>query len=144
MSNDSPIPRGAGRAESENIFGRTLSASLTVRDLRSSMTWYCDVMGFAIDRKYEREGRVIAVALKAGDERILIGRDDGARGERVKGEGMSLMITTAQDIDALAARVKERGGVLEAEPITTPWGVRMFRVRDPDGFKITISSVQPG
>jgi uncharacterized glyoxalase superfamily protein PhnB len=27
-----------------------------------------------------------------------------------------------------------------SEPVDTPWGVRMFRVRDPDGFRLTISS----
>lgn len=50
------------------------------------------------------------------------------------------MITTTQDIDALAAAIRASGGVLEGDPVTTPWGQRMFRLRDPDGFRFTIAS----
>ena len=45
-----------------------------------------------------------------------------------------------QNIDELATRIKASGGVLEAEPVDTPWGARVFRLRDPDGFKFVISS----
>jgi uncharacterized glyoxalase superfamily protein PhnB len=143
MSNDSPETGAADkRAQPESFRGRALSASLTVNDLQKSLAWYRDVAGFTVDQQYEREGKVMAVALKAGDVRILIGQDNGAKGwERVKGEGFSLMITTVQDVDELAARVKERGGTLESEPADMPWGARVFRVSDPDGFKIAISSL---
>jgi uncharacterized glyoxalase superfamily protein PhnB len=50
------------------------------------------------------------------------------------------MITTNQDVDQLAAGIKERGGTLEVEPATMPWGARTFRLRDPDGFRFAISS----
>ena len=125
----------------ELLNGRALAASLTVNDLSKSLAWYSDVVGFAVDQKHEREGKLRAVSLKAGDVRILINQDDGAKGwERVKGEGFSLQITTDQSIDDVANRIKERGGTLESEPVDTPWGKRIFRLRDPDGFRITISS----
>ena len=129
------------RAQPESFQARTLSASLTVKDLQKSLAWYRDVVGFTVDREYERGGKVRAVALKAGDVRILIGQDDGAKGlDRVKGEGFSLQITTAQNVDDIAKRIKEFGGTLESEPTDMPWGPRVFRLRDPDGFKLTISS----
>jgi lactoylglutathione lyase len=142
MSNDSPETGAAERrAQPESFRGRALAASLTVNDLQKSLAWYRDVIGFTVDQQYEREGKLMGVALKAGDVRILIGQDDGAKGwDRVKGEGFSLMITTVQDVDELAARIKERGGTLELEPADMPWGARVFRVQDPDGFKIAISS----
>lgn len=121
--------------------GRTLSASLTVKDLPKSLAWYHEVVGFAIDRKHEREGKLRAVSLSAGDVRIVIGQDDGAKGwDRVKGEGFSLQITTDQNVDEMAKRIKELGGTLDLEPRDMPWGARVFRLRDPDGFKLTISS----
>lgn len=121
--------------------GRTLSASLTVKDLPKSVAWYHEVVGFAIDRKHEREGKLRAVSLSAGDVRIVIGQDDGAKGwDRVKGEGFSLQITTDQNVDEMAKRIKELGGTLDLEPRDMPWGARVFRLRDPDGFKLTISS----
>jgi uncharacterized glyoxalase superfamily protein PhnB len=127
--------------EAGRFYGRSLEAALTVSDLEASVAWYRDVVGFTVARQYERERRLIAIALKAGEVRILLTQDDGARGSgRMKGEGLSLQITTSQSIDELARRIKERGGTLALEPTTVPWGPRMFRLRDPDGFKLTISS----
>jgi lactoylglutathione lyase len=144
MSTNSPVSDGATqRAEPESFHARPLSASLTVKDLQKSLAWYHDVVGFSVDQKYEREGKLRAVALKAGDVRIVIGQDDGAKGwDRVKGQGFSLQITTDQDVDEIAKRIKELGGTLESEPADMPWGARIFRLQDPDGFKLTISSAQ--
>jgi uncharacterized glyoxalase superfamily protein PhnB len=141
MSTDSPIPAGGTeRAQPESFRARALSASLTVKDLQTSLAWYRDVVGFTVDREHQRDGKLMAVSLKAGSVQILLGQDNGAKGtDRIKGEGFSLQLTTTQDIDELAKRIKELGGTLETEPTDTPWGVRMFRVRDPDGFKLTIS-----
>ena len=141
MSNDPLDQFNANRAQPESFRGRSLQASLTVRDLQQSLTWYRDVFGFTEDRKHEREGRLFAVSLKAGDVRILLTQDNGAKGlDRVKGEGFSLQITTVQNVDEFANRIKERGGALESDPFDTPWGARVFRLHDPDGFKLVISS----
>lgn len=126
---------------STDFHARALGAALTVKDLEKSLAWYRDVMGFTVDQQHEREGKLLAVSLKAGDVRILINQDDGAKGwERVKGEGMSLQFTTDQDIDDIAKRVKDAGVTLDTEPVDTPWGARVFRLHDPDGFKLVISS----
>jgi uncharacterized glyoxalase superfamily protein PhnB len=123
------------------LTGRDLAASLTVKDLAASLAWYRDVFGFAVDRQHERGGKLVAVSLRAGDVRLLIGQDDGAKGaDRVKGEGFSLQITTTQSIDDIAEGIKTRGGTLDSEPADMPWGVRVFRLKDPDGFKFVISS----
>jgi uncharacterized glyoxalase superfamily protein PhnB len=146
MSTNSPVSDSATqRVELESFRAQTLSASLTVKDLQKSLAWYHDVMGFSVDQRYERDGKLIAVALKAGDARIVIGQDDGAKGwDRVKGEGFSLQITTDQNVDEIANRIKKLGGTLESEPADMPWGARIFRLRDPDGFKLTISSANAG
>jgi uncharacterized glyoxalase superfamily protein PhnB len=131
----------AVRAQPETFRARSLSASLTVKDLRRSLAWYRDVVGFIVDQEHERGGTLQAVSLRAGDVRILITQDDGAKGaDRVKGEGFSLMLTTAQNVDDVAKRITERGGTLDSAPTDMPWGARVFRVRDPDGFKLVISS----
>ena len=124
----------------EALDAQSLDVSLTVRDLSASLAWYRDAVGFAVDREHRRDGRLIAVSLRAGAVRLLLTQDDGAKGsDRAKGEGFSLQLTTAQSIDALAARIKARGGVLDLEP-TDMWGTRAFRLRDPDGFRFTISA----
>jgi len=121
--------------------GIAISPSLTVRDLEKSLVWYRDVMGFTVDQRHERKGKLRAVSLRAGAVRVLIGQDDGAKGwDRVKGEGFSLMITTGQNIDELAGQIEERGGILASKPADMPWGARIFRVQDPDGFKLVVAS----
>jgi uncharacterized glyoxalase superfamily protein PhnB len=128
-------------AMSEALVGRSLQASLTVKGLQTSVTWYVDVLGFTLDRRIERDGALRAVAVSAGDVRIVLNQDDGAKGwDRVKGEGFSLQISTTQNVDEIARQIKERGGSLEMEPKDMPWGARIFRVRDPDGFRWTISA----
>ena len=118
-----------------------LSASLAANDLEASLAWYVDVVGFEVDQKHEREGKLVAASLKAGNARIVIGRDDGGKGwDRVKGAGCSLQFMTNSDVDAIAKRIKEHGGTLDAEQADMPWGVRAFRLVDPDGYKLLISS----
>jgi uncharacterized glyoxalase superfamily protein PhnB len=121
-----------------------LSVSLTVKDLDKSLAWYTDVLGFTIDRRIERDGKLRGVALKAGDVRLSINQDDGAKGwDRIKGEGFSLRISTNQNVDEYANQIKAHGGILDSEPTDMPWGVRLFRLKDLDGFKFSISSDLP-
>jgi uncharacterized glyoxalase superfamily protein PhnB len=120
--------------------GTSLQASITVNDLQASLHWYVDVVGFTAERRIERDGRLRGVALSAGDARIIINQDDGAKGtNRAKGVGYSLQMNTMQDVDALATAIKARGGTLAAEPADMPWGARVFRLRDPDGVVWVIS-----
>lgn len=117
----------------------SLEVSLTVANLPASLAWYRDVVGFGVDKEYERGGVLQAVSLRAGNVRVLLGQDDGARGaDRTKGEGFSMQFSTALSIDAVAARIRSHGGTLAAEPMDTPWGVRILRLVDPDGFRFVV------
>ena len=123
---------------------KSLEASLTVADVARSVAWYRDVLGFTVDREHVREGRLIAVSLSAGSVRILVTQDNGAQGtEREKGAGFSLRFTTTQDIDMLAAAAKQAGAEFDTEPMDA-MGFRLFRLRDPDGFRLVISSEHRG
>jgi catechol 2,3-dioxygenase-like lactoylglutathione lyase family enzyme len=125
----------------EPLTGESLEASLTVKNLDESTAWYTNALGFVVDKHHERGGKRIAVSLHAGAVRILLTQDDGSKGvDRVKGEGLSFQITTRQSVDAIAAGLMQHGVVLDTEPTTYPWGVRVIRFRDPDGFRFTISS----
>ena len=140
MTPDSPRAE-TPRAQPESFRARALMAAFTVNDLAKSLAFYRDVIGFTEDRRHERDGKLVAISLKAGDVELLLGQDDGKKGvDRVKGVGCSLQFTTTQDIDALAALVTSRGATLETEPRSMPWGQRVFRVKDPDGFLLAISS----
>ena len=143
MSSIPPIPGNGpagAEAESTSFIATTLSASLTATSLQTSLAWYRDVLGFTVARTFERDGIMFAASLRAGTVAILLTQDNGARGsDRLKGEGMSLRLTTAQNVDDLARRILERGGTLESGPADMMGG-RAFRLRDPDGFKFVISA----
>ena len=119
----------------------SLDVSLTVADLALSVAWYRDGLGFSVAEEHAREGKLIAVSMRAGSARILLARDDGAHGtDRVKGAGFSMQFTTTQSIDGVAERMRASGNQIAAEPADTPWGVRMMRLVDPDGFRMVVSS----
>lgn len=131
------------RGQVPALEANALAASLTVNDLARSVAWYRDVLGFAVRRQYAPRGSLIAVALGAGAVELLLTQDNGAQGtDRGKGLGLSLQFTVGagpEDIDGLAAGIKARGGVLDDDPFDA-FGMRAFRLRDPDGFKLVFSS----
>jgi lactoylglutathione lyase len=122
--------------------GLTLSSaapSLTVNDLEKSIAWYRDVLGLVVKDRWEHEGKLMGVEMRAGGVTFMLGQDDWKKGrDRVKGGGFRLYCQTAQDADRLAEQIKARGGTLAQEPKDESWGARVFSVEDPDGFKITI------
>jgi uncharacterized glyoxalase superfamily protein PhnB len=129
------------RPRSETLKISSASPSFTVNDLEKSLAWYRDILGLVIEERWEREGRLTGVALRAGGVTFMIGQDDWKKGrDRRKGEGFRLYCTTTQDVDALAERIEARGGKLDQGPRDQPWGTRDFALTDPDGFKITIGA----
>lgn len=127
---------------SEQLHAIGLSVSLTVKDLQESLRWYHEIVGFHYERPLEYNGVVRGALVTAGNVRILLNQDDGAKGwERTKGEGFSMSIVTEQDVDAIAAGILARGGSLESPPSDMPWGARAMRLRDPDGYRIAIQKM---
>lgn len=117
----------------------SLAPSLTVNDIQQSLHWYTTVLGFSMGQKWERDNRLVGAELKAGDVVVYLSQEDGAKGERVKGEGFRLYWYTKQNIDKIAGGIKARGGTLASEP-KDEWGQRSFNLLDPTGYKITVSS----
>jgi uncharacterized glyoxalase superfamily protein PhnB len=110
------------------------------------MRWYSDVLGFAVEQTFEYEGKVVGAIITAGHCRMVLNQDDGKLGwDRIKGQGFFLQINVAgaADVDAAAARIKAAGGTLLDEPEDRPWGARMFQFKDPDGFKLGVSTPLP-
>ena len=102
-----------------------------------------EILGCLVVDRWERDGKLMGATLRAGTVDFYLGQDDWRKGRgRKKGEGFRLYCVTAQDVEALAATIKARGGTLLHEPQTEPWGERDFAVADPDGFKITISQAR--
>jgi uncharacterized glyoxalase superfamily protein PhnB len=114
--------------------------TLTVDDLQKSITFY-EALGFAIDDRWEENGTLLGVMLRAGKTQIGLNQDDWKKGrDRTKGIGVRLSISTPGSVDEIAKRMKHAGITLKSEPHDTEWESRAFEVIDPSGFLLTIFS----
>ena len=119
---------------------KTVSPTLTVDNLQQSVTFF-ERLGFGIEERWEENGVLLGVMLRAGEAMINLSQDDWKKGrDRQKGVGMRLFIGTTQNIDQLAAEAEKAGIALDGEPHDTPWGSRVFDVTEPSGFRLTIAS----
>jgi lactoylglutathione lyase len=131
--------RNRRRLDPESLRLRALEPSLTVDDIQKSLRFYTDVLGFVVAERWEERGVLQGVNLKAGVCELGLSQDDWAKGrDRTKGVGIRIWCKTAQDIDALADRIKKAGGRLAEEPTDQSWGVRSLAIDDPDGFRMAI------
>jgi uncharacterized glyoxalase superfamily protein PhnB len=119
---------------------KTIAPGFTVDDLQRSVRFF-EGLGFGVEERWEENGVLLGVMVRAGDARVNLTQDDWKKGRnRVKGLGMRIFIGTTQNIDQLAARARAAGIALDSEAHDTPWGSRAFEVTEPSGFKLTISS----
>ena len=142
-----PVIKAKSRALVDRKTPETLrllsfTPSLTVNDLAKSIAFYTDGLGFIVGERWQGDDGVLrGVMLQAGSCELGVSQDDWKLGkDRKKGVGSRLFLETAQDINAIAARVKAVGHALTEEPTDNPqWGVRSFSVDDPDGFHLTVT-----
>jgi uncharacterized glyoxalase superfamily protein PhnB len=130
--------RPHARRQPESLRLRQISPSITCNDLDQSVAWYRDVLGFTVGERWEEHGRLLGIQMKAGTCDLMLGQDDFSKGrDRKKGEAMRLWFSTVQDLEVLAARIKEHGVPFDHELRTLDWGDRAFAITDPDGIKLT-------
>jgi uncharacterized glyoxalase superfamily protein PhnB len=118
----------------------TIVPSLTADDLQKSIEFY-EALGFVVDERWEDNGTLHGVMMRAGKSQIGLSQDDWKKGRvRKKGVGMRVFMSTTQNVDEIAKRAKSAGVTLASEPHDTEWKSRAFEVTDPSGFLLTISS----
>ena len=119
---------------------KSIAPGLTCDNLAASIKFY-EGLGFAVEDRWENNGELVGVMMRAGSARIGLGQDDWKKGrDRVKGVGMRIWLGTEQSIDEIAERAKASGVKLAKEPHDTEWGARAFEVIDPDGFLLSVSN----
>lgn len=135
-----PAKKLKDRRKPETLRLRSIQPGFTVNDVQASIDWYTRVLGFVMVEPWMMDGKMMGAEVRAGTSSVYLGQDDFKKGrDREKGAGVRLYCDTAQDLDQLAKDIKARGGRLDHEPVTQPWGSRDFGITDPDGYKITIA-----
>ncbi len=117
--------------------------TFTVDDVQKSIVFY-EALGFAVDERWEDNGVLLGVMMRAGKSQIGLSQDDWKKGrERKKGIGMRLLMSTTQNVDEIAARARAAGIKLNSEPHDTEWKTRAFELTDPSGFLLTVTTEVP-
>ena len=125
------------------LVAKSILTGLTVDDIHRSIAFY-EALGFTVTQRWEQDGKLASVMLRAGELELGLNQDDWKKGrDRQKGLGMRLNIETKQNIGEIAARVQAAGFALDMAPFDTQWKTRQFELTDPTGFKLTVSSEWP-
>ena len=107
---------------------------LQVDDVARAVAYYRDVLGFEVD--FIAGDPPVHARVSSGD------RDAGyavrvrlvARGAGGALEGCSYdWIHVGADLDGLFEKYRAAGVTIVSPPTDQPWGLRDFRIRDPDG-----------
>jgi uncharacterized glyoxalase superfamily protein PhnB len=120
---DSPSRRGA---QPHGI--RQALPELPFDNVAAAVAYYRDVLGFRINYQQDDLGVMDRDAITI----LLI-----ARTEMHKGIGS--FGTYVSDVDALYEELRAKGAKVLGPPVSYPWGLRNFRVIDPEGNRITFS-----
>lgn len=120
---------------------------LFVADLGSSIRPYETVLGFQLERR-----DADYASLRRGDAVLGLepigklppqGPPPGFTQARLasdRGAGVEIVLEV-DDLDAELARVQRSGHPLAEPPQERPWGLRDFRVADPDGYYLRITNL---
>jgi lactoylglutathione lyase len=111
-------------------------------DLDATVEFYVRVLGFRLVRD-ERAAEQPYVALERGGVQLgAASRPPVAQpADRQPPTGVELVLEVA-DVEADRTRVTRCGWPLVEDLTTRPWGLRDFRLLDPDGYYWRITSVQ--
>jgi predicted enzyme related to lactoylglutathione lyase len=113
-----------------------LRIELFPADLDATIAFYSTALGFAVERRepgyatLERDGTRIGAA-----ERPPV-TDDGARRPPT---GVEIVLEVA-DLAAERERVRRSGWPVAEDVTQRPWGLTDFRVLDPDGYYLRITT----
>lgn len=116
---------------------------LFVTDTEKSVAFYRDVLGFT---ELQSFGNYYPV--KNGDVTIGIGSASGLKTNHYfqpeitsqrKGIGVEIVLEV-DDVEALFEQVKKSGYPIAEELQQQEWGLRDFRLVDPDGYYLRITS----
>src|SRR4029077_15395496 len=75
------------RRQPESLRLRQISPSISCNDVEKNIARYRDVLGFTVGERWEEDGRLLGIQMKAGACDLMLGQDDFAKGrDRKKGE----------------------------------------------------------
>ena len=129
------------------VTATSVTPLLEVYDMRCSVAFYCDLLGFALVDKYEPDGNLYWAMLKlggatGGGATIMLNSRYEAKDQPAQadpslrpGHADTTLFFMCDDVDAAYAHVRAKG-IDAKEPANTHYGMRQLYLTDPDGFQL--------
>lgn len=118
-------------------FGHRVLPCFLVRDIRRSLDFYLDLLGFNQTGNYPIESEPIRTEVRRDDVAIVL-ITEAAHGLAETPAFTGVLYIFPDSIDQLADEV--RGKVPFAwGPEDTDFGIREFAIRDPDGYTLVFA-----
>ena len=108
---------------------------LQVADMRRSIGFYRDLLGFELVYSYPPDEEPAFVSLEIDGGKLGLGVTD----QPVESSSTAIWLS-ADDVDAAVAELREAGVRVVAEPADQPWGERVASVADPDGYVVHLGA----
>lgn len=122
-----------------------LRLELFVEDLDRAIAFYGEVLGFTLLRREEGYASVRRGGVTLGLGPIAKLPDVGGyftRPRLAKGKGLGVeIVLEVEDLEAELARVEAAGWPLVEGLRERPWGLADFRIADPDGYYLRITTI---
>jgi lactoylglutathione lyase len=123
-----------------------LRLELFVADMDASVRFYTDVLGYRVVRREETYASLRRGAAALGLGAVATLPEDGAgpgftqarlAGDR--GAGVEIVLEVP-DLDAAYEQARAAGAKIAEPPRRQPWGLRDFRLADPDGYYVRVTA----
>lgn len=121
-------PFGGPSAPVASRMLRKIMPELPVSDVAAGVAHYRDVLGFGVN--YQQHD--LGVMDRDGVRLLLIARTD-------RHTGIGSCGFYVNDADALHAELLAKGANVQGEPVSYPWGLREFKVLDPEGNRLSFA-----
>ncbi len=113
-----------------------LRLELFVDDLDRSVDFYQRALGFRLVRRDPGYASLV-------NGSVVLGLGPAADLPERRGAGVEIVLEV-NDLDAAWARVQRAGVRPVEEPRDRPWGLRDFRIVDPDGYHLRVTDGRAG
>ncbi len=118
---------------------RAAAPVFPVADVHAAVRWYSDMLGFeALHVNADEDGAANYAIVRLGEVQVHL-LHNRFEDEPMRSPAEAMFAMTG-DIDALHARLEQRGLAFSRKIRDQPWGARDFTVLDPDGNAIWIAS----
>jgi uncharacterized glyoxalase superfamily protein PhnB len=121
-----------------------VSPSLAVRNMKQTIQFYRDSLGFEIGMTFpDADNPEYADLSKDGMVLMFIPAENiGIGGKEKLGVGVNIYMQIDGDIDRYYNELKDKGAKIVVDIKDEPYGIRDFTVEDIDGYRLTFNQAR--